>query len=110
MTPDAGADAPVQPPEAAARETGSRRFREWPLAVVMAVILAGLAVVASGHFRRGTVVLSFGVALALFLRILLPGDDAGMLRVRSKRIDVAVLGMLAVSVGVLSLWVPPPST
>jgi hypothetical protein len=76
----------------------------------MAVVLAGLAVVASGHFRRGTVVLSFGVALALFLRLLLPSRDAGMLRVRSKRIDVAVLTVLAVGTGVLSLWVPPPST
>ena len=108
MTPDA--DAPVQPPADAPRDREPRRFREWPIAVVLAVVLAGLAVVASGHFRRGTVVLSFGVALALFLRLLLPGTDAGMLRVRSKRIDVAVLAVLAVGVGVLSLWVPPPST
>jgi hypothetical protein len=110
MTSDAGPDAPVQPTEGAAGEPGSRRFGEWPLALVLAVILAGLAVVASGHFRRGTVVLSFGVALALFLRLLLPGRDAGMLSVRSKRIDVAVLSALAVGVGVLSLWVPPPTT
>ncbi len=110
MTSDAGPDAPVQPPEGAAGEPGPRRFAEWPIALVLAVILAGLAVVASGHFRRGTVVLSFGVALALFLRLLLPGREAGMLRVRSKRIDVAVLSVLAVGVGVLSLWVPPPTT
>lgn len=109
MSPDAGADAPVQPPAGAA-PARSRRFGEWPIAVVLAVVLAGLAVVGSGHFRRGTVVLSFGIALALFLRLLLPSRDAGMLRVRSKRIDVAVLAVLAVGVGVLSLWVPPPST
>ncbi len=110
MTSDAGPEAPVQPPEDAAGEQGQRRFREWPIAVVLAVVLAGLAVVASGHFRRGTVVLSFGVALALFLRLLLPERDAGMLHVRSRRIDVAVLSVLAVGVGVLSLWVPPPTT
>ena len=86
MTSDAGPEAPVQPPEDAAGGQGQRRFREWPIAVVLAVILAGLAVVASGHFRRGT------------------------LQVRSKRIDVAVLSVLAVGVGVLSLWVPPPAT
>jgi hypothetical protein len=110
MTTDPDADAAVLPPEGAAPEARSRRFGEWPLAIVMAVILAGLAVVASGHFRRGTVVLSFGVALALFLRLLLPSREAGMLQVRSKRIDVAVLAVLAVGTGVLSLWVPPPST
>lgn len=110
MTTDPDADAAVTPPDGDAPEASSRRWGEWPLAIVMAVVLAGLAVVASGHFRRGTVVLSFGVALALFLRLLLPSRDAGMLRVRSKRIDVAVLTVLAVGTGVLSLWVPPPST
>ena len=46
--------------------------REWPLVVSLGVVVVGLVVVASGHFRRGTVLLSFGVTLALFLRILLP--------------------------------------
>jgi hypothetical protein len=87
-----------------------RRLAEWPIAVVLAVVLAGLAVVALGHFRRGTVVISFAVALALFLRILLSDADAGLLRVRSKRIDIAVLAVLAVGTGILSLWVPPPTT
>ncbi len=87
----------------------SRLRREWPLAVTLAVVLVGLVVVASGHFRRGCVLLSFGVALALFLRLLLPGSDAGLLAVRSKRVDVAVLAFLAVATSVLSLWVPPPS-
>ena len=46
--------------------------RQWPLAVSLGVVVVGLLVVASGHFRRGTVVLAFGVTLALFLRLLLP--------------------------------------
>ena len=83
--------------------------REWPLATSLAVVLAGLLVVASGHFRRGTVVLSFGITLALFLRILLPSDRAGMLAVRSKKVDVVVLAALTVATSVMALWVPPPS-
>lgn len=87
-----------------------RRLRqEWPLAAALAVVVVGLVVVAGGHFRRGTVILSFGVALALFLRLLLPGPEAGLLAVRSKRIDVAVLAFLALATSVLALWVPPPS-
>jgi hypothetical protein len=54
-------------------------------------------------------VVSFGVVLALFLRVLLPSADAGMLAVRSKKVDVVVLTVLAVGTSVLSLWVPPPS-
>jgi hypothetical protein len=83
--------------------------REWPLATSLAVVVAGLVVVAGGHFRRGTVVLSFGVTLALFLRILLPSDRAGQLAVRSKKVDVVVLAVLAVGTSVMALWVPPPS-
>jgi hypothetical protein len=84
--------------------------REWPIAVVTVVVLAGLGVVASGHFRRGTIVLSFGIALALFLRLLLSTSDAGLLAVRAKSIDVLVLSVLAVGTTLLALWVPPPST
>ena len=83
--------------------------REWPLAVSLAVVVAGLVVVASGHFRRGTVVLAFGVTLALFLRLLLPSDRAGLLGVRSKKVDVVVLAVLAAGTSLLALWVPPPS-
>ncbi len=83
--------------------------RQWPIAVSLGVVLVGLLVVATGHFRRGTVLLSFGVTLALFLRILLSQEDAGMLAVRSKRVDVAVLAVLAVGTSLLALWVPPPS-
>jgi hypothetical protein len=83
--------------------------REWPITVVVTTVVVGLGVVASGHFRRGTVLLSFGIALALFLRMLLPTDDAGLLAVRSKRIDIAVLAVLALATSVLALWVPPPS-
>ena len=87
-----------------------RRLRaEWPLTASLSVVVVGLLVVANGHFRRGSVVLSFGVALALFLRLLLPGADAGLLAVRSKRIDVAVLAFLALGTSLLALWVPPPS-
>jgi Ca2+/Na+ antiporter len=86
-----------------------RLRREWPFSLVLAVVVVGLLVVASGHFRRGCVVVSFGVVLALFLRVLLPSADAGMLAVRSKKVDVVVLTVLAVGTSVLSLWVPPPS-
>ena len=84
--------------------------RQWPIAASLAVVVAGLVVVASGHFRRGTLLLSFGVALALFLRLLLPGSEAGLLAVRSKKVDVAVLATLALGTSLLALWVPPPST
>ena len=88
----------------------ARLRQEWPITAALTVVVVGLVVVAGGHFRRGTVLLSFGVALALFLRLLLPSSEAGLLAVRSKAVDVVVLAFLAVATSVLALWVPPPST
>ncbi|MEO8775276.1 MAG: DUF3017 domain-containing protein [Candidatus Nanopelagicales bacterium] len=86
-----------------------RRFREWPITLVLSVVAISLVIVANGHFRRGCVLLAGAVVLAFFLRALLPSRDAGMLAVRSRRVDVVVLGVLGLAVSVLSLWVPPPS-
>ena len=47
--------------------------------------------------------------LAFFLRLLLPQSDAGLLAVRSKRVDVIVLGVLAIGLTVFALWVPAPN-
>ena len=86
-----------------------RRFAEWPITLVLVVVGASLSTVAFDHFRRGAVLFSFAFVLAFFLRLLLPNSDAGLLAVRSRRVDLLVLGVLALSVSVLSLVVPPPS-
>jgi hypothetical protein len=83
--------------------------REWPLITVLGLVFIGLVVVVDGHFRRGCVVIAFAIFLALFLRVLLPASGAGLLAVRSKRVDVIVLTVLATATTVLSLWVPPPN-
>ena len=51
-----------------------------------------------------------GADVPVRLRLLLPSSEAGLLAVRSKRVDVVVLAFLAVATSVLALWVPPPST
>jgi hypothetical protein len=82
---------------------------QWPLLVVLLVVGAGLLVIAFDHFRRGALVLSASVVLALVLRAVLPKKTAGMLRVRSRLVDLLVLGALALGLTTLSLLVPPPS-
>lgn len=87
----------------------SRLRQEWPITVVLSLVLLGLGVVASHHFRRGAIVIAFAITLAVFLRLMLSNQDAGLLAVRTKRVDLLVLIVLAVATTVLSLWVPPPS-
>ncbi len=86
----------------------ARVRRQWPLGLVLTGIIVALAFVALDRFRVGSVLLAASVVLAFLLRVVLPDDDAGMLAVRRRPVDLGVLGVLAVGLSVLSLWVPPP--
>ena len=89
----------------------SRRWwaRQWPISLVLVLAAVSLVLIATDHFRRGSVLLAASVILAFFLRLMLPGSEAGFLVVRSRRVDVIVLGILGIGLGVFSLWVPAPS-
>jgi hypothetical protein len=86
-----------------------RWLREWPITIVLIGVGIALVLIALDYFRRGSIVLSASVLLAAFLRLLLPSEDAGMLAVRSRGIDVAVLGFLGLGLSLFTFWVPPPS-
>lgn len=86
-----------------------RWWAQWPLAIVLAGVVAALAVVAFDRFRLGSLMLAASLVLAFVLRLLLPADRIGMLAVRSKRVDLVVLGTLAAALVVFALWVPPPA-
>jgi hypothetical protein len=90
----------------------SRRRRwwaQWPIAVVLAGVIAALTIVALDHFRVGSLILAASLVLAFVLRAVLPQDRVGMLAVRSKPVDLAVLGSLSAALVVFALWVPPPA-
>lgn len=82
---------------------------QWPITLVLAGVGVALLLVATDHFRRGSVVLTASVLVAAFLRLLLPEKDAGWLAVRSRVVDVSTLGVLGLALAVFSLWVPAPS-
>jgi hypothetical protein len=84
-------------------------LRQWPIIIVLAGVSLAMVLISLDSFRRGSVVLSASVLLAAFLRLLLPDSDAGMLAVRSKKIDVVTLGLLGLGVTIFTFWVPPPS-
>ncbi len=85
-----------------------RLWRQWPITVVLAGIAASLFFVAIDRFRVGSVMLAASVLGALILRIVLTDKQAGLLAVRARGVDTAVLGVLAGSLSILALWVPPP--
>ena len=72
----------------------------------MLIILAGLFVASLSEWRTGLRIVSAGLGLAAALRLVLPDRDAGMLAVRHRVLDVALLVILAVTLFVLVATIP----
>ncbi|WP_460864272.1 DUF3017 domain-containing protein [Rhodococcus aerolatus] len=68
-----------------------------PFAVVLLVVLAAFALVATDRWRRGATVLGAALVLAAGLRALLSEERAGLLAVRARIPDVLVYGGLGVA-------------
>ena len=103
---DEGPSATVVPLRPAAKRNW---LSEWPITLVLTGVAIAMILIALDYFRRGSIVLSASVLLAAFLRLLLPDPDAGMLVVRSRRIDVLTLAVLGVGLTIFTFWVPAPS-
>jgi hypothetical protein len=77
-----------------------------PLAVITVAVAVGIGFVALHHPRIGTWVASGGMTAAALLRLVLSPRNAGSLVIRRRRIDVIVLGGLAIALGVLAVVTP----
>jgi hypothetical protein len=62
--------------------------------LVLAVVGAGLVVVLTGEWRTGVRVMGGALLFAALVRLVLRARDAGMLAVRHKALDAAVLVVL----------------
>lgn len=82
------------------------RLAELPIVVALAGVAIGLVVIALHHFREGSLVIACAVIAAAVFRLLLPTRRAGLLAVRGRLLDVAVLGALGVGMLALALAVP----
>ncbi len=91
------------------RESGvaARSLQQWPLMIVVAGVLLGLAIAAFAEdaWRIGCLVIGGSLLVGAVERIVLPRRDAGLLKVRSQTFDVAVLAIAGTSIIVLALWV-----
>lgn len=81
-------------------------LNQWPLLVVLACLGASLGVTATGHWRRGAFAIGCSVLLAGGFRAFLPTRVAGLLCVRSRWFDTALLTAMAVAMLALTFFVP----
>lgn len=103
MSPQSGSVVPLRP------QRRRKWLAQWPITLVLAGVGVACTLIAADYFRRGCVVLSASILLAAFLRLFLPDSEAGMLAVRSRKIDATILGVMGVGLAVFTFWVPAPS-
>ena len=80
---------------------------QWPLLLCLAFFVAGMAITAAAHWRRGAVLMGAGLGLAGVLRLFLPPRLAGLLVVRRRWFDVLVGIVGGTTMCVLAILVPP---
>jgi hypothetical protein len=81
-----------------------------PLLFVILGVAVGIVIAAVHRPEAGSWVVCASLTVAAVLRLVLLPRDAGLLVVRSRRVDVCVLAGLAVAVGVLAAVTPFPSS
>lgn len=92
------------------QEPGRRRYPSTIGGLVYIVVglvtVGALAVVAFGPWRRGIAIMGVALILAAGARLVIPENDAGMLRVRSRWLDVTFLAVVGAALVVLAANIP----
>ncbi|GAA4606760.1 hypothetical protein GCM10023195_24820 [Actinoallomurus liliacearum] len=90
--------SPRRAERAPARPAVPRWLGQLPYIFVLCGVAAGLAVVATNHFRRGSMLIAASVFIGALARLVLPESQTGMLAVRRRWVDVMLMTVAAVGV------------
>ena len=74
--------------------------------IVVGMAVTGLAIVVVGAWRTGVSWMGAGLLFGSLFRLVLPERRAGMLRVRRKSVDVALLALSGAALIVLAIVIP----
>jgi hypothetical protein len=74
--------------------------------IVVASMLTGLGVAATGAWRVGIVTMGASFGLAFAARLVLPDERAGMLRVRRRLVDLTALAICGGGLLILAAVIP----
>lgn len=95
-----------RPPLYVRRPLVAGLLRQFPLVLVLAAVGVGLLVVTLGHWRVGLVVEGVALLAGAVLRLALPVRRAGFLAVRSRPVDVLLIGGAGLALTVIALAIP----
>jgi hypothetical protein len=108
--PEPDLDPPLDdvPPESA--EPEGRRYPSTlgglAYLVVLGVSAVGLGIVTSGSWRPGIRWIAAALLAAAVVRLFIPAQQAGMLAVRRRAVDVVILAVLGIALWFLSTSIP----
>jgi hypothetical protein len=116
--PDPEPQADIEPPvDDVPPESAEPEGRRYPSTLggacyllVLAVSVVGLGIVAHGDWRLGVRCISAALGFGAAVRLVMPAQQAGMLAVRRRLVDVVILVVLGVALWFLSSNIPnqPP--
>ncbi len=84
-----------------------RTIDQWPLALVLLGLAAGLVVLSFFEFRVGSVILGVAIIFGGALRLVLPRERAGLLAIRGRPIDLVTMFGLGIALTTVAVLVPP---
>jgi hypothetical protein len=76
-----------------------------PFALVLGVVLLGLLRILMYHWRQGTVLIGAALIMAAALRALLRDDQAGLIAIRGRGVDVLTYAGFGVCVMAVALTI-----
>ena len=83
---------------------------QWPIVTVMLIFVVAFSLAAANFWRRGSLLIGIGVGVAAVLRLALTEDRAGLLVVRSKGIDLAMMASVAAAMVYIAWTIDPLGT
>lgn len=83
---------------------------QWPIVSVFAIFLLAFVLVAAGFWRRGSLLIGIGAGVAAAYRLLLSEERAGLLVVRSRGIDFAMMTTVSVVMMYVASTIDPLGT
>lgn len=108
--PEPALDPPLNDVPAESAEPEGRRYPSTIGGMVYLVILGisavGLGIVTDGNWRLGVKWIAAALVCAAVARLVIPAQQAGMLAVRRRAVDVVILAGLGVALWFLSTSIP----
>jgi hypothetical protein len=83
---------------------------QWPIVSVFLIFVAAFGLVVADFWRRGSLLIGIGVAVAAVLRLVLSDNRAGLLVVRSRAIDFTTMAVVGASVIYVAWTIDPLGT